>query len=212
MKQLLLAGLLVCLSLPFVSCTKGRESTTQAAREPRMSDSDLKKKIETQINSDPQLRDANLSVSADADKNRATLSGTVPTEQMRTKAVEMARAGHPGLTVDDKIDVKPEVKTSEVTKSEYTPEMARAERERARTHKETVGNSLEDAWIHSKIIAKLIGDKDTPERKINVDVDHNVVTLRGTVDTALQKEEAERVAKETDGVKRVNNQLKVGKS
>jgi osmotically-inducible protein OsmY len=35
------------------------------------------------------------------------------------------------------------------------------------------------------------------------------VTLRGTVDTAEAKTEADRVAKETDGVKKVVNQLKV---
>jgi hyperosmotically inducible periplasmic protein len=205
MKQLLLASLLVCLSLPLVSCNKGRESTTQAAREPRMSDSDLKKKIETELKSDPQLRDANLSVSADADRNKVTLSGTVPTEEMRTKAVALARAAQPGLTIEDKIDVKPR----EVSRSDYTPEMARAETERARTRKETVGSSVDDAWIHSKIVAKLIGDRNTPERKINVDVDNAVVTLRGTVNTMQEKAEAERIAKETEGVKRVNNQLKV---
>jgi hyperosmotically inducible periplasmic protein len=207
MKQLSLATLLVCMSLQF-ACTQTKESTPQAAREPRMSDSDLKDKIERRIKADPELREADLSISADADRNRATLSGTVATENMRTRAVEMARAGQPGLTIDDKIDVKPR----EITRSEYTPEMARAEVERARTHKETVGGSLEDAWIHSKIVAKLLADKDTPERKINVDVDHNVVTLRGTVETMAQKEEAERIAKQTDGVKRVNNQLKVAKS
>src|SRR5215510_1034061 len=142
-QQLLLASLLVCLSLPLVSCNQGRESTTQAAREPRMSDSDLKNKIEAQLQSDPQLRDANLSVSADADRNKVTLSGTVPSEEMRTKAVAMARAAHPGLTVEDKIDVKPgEVSRSdrEVSRSDYTPEMARAETERARSRNETVGN------------------------------------------------------------------------
>jgi osmotically-inducible protein OsmY len=64
----------------------------------------------------------------------------------------------------------------------------------------------------AKIVAKLLTDKDTPERKINVDVDHNVVTLRGNVDTVEAKTEAERLAKETDGVKRVNNMLKVIKS
>ena len=37
----------------------------------------------------------------------------------------------------------------------------------------------------------------------------NVVTPRGTVQDAEQKTEAERIAKETDGVKRVDNQLKV---
>jgi len=91
----------------------------------------------------------------------------------------------------------------------YSEEQAREERERAKANKETIGQSLEDAWIHTKIVAKLISDADTPERKINVDVVDNAVTLRGTVDTAEAKTEAERIAKETDGVKKVTNQLKV---
>jgi hyperosmotically inducible periplasmic protein len=207
MKHLRLLTLLVCLVVP-LACTNGNPST-QAAKEPgrRTTDSDLKSKIESGIKSDPQLQAADVSVSADADKNRATISGTVESEAMRSKAIEIARAAQPGLTIEDKIDVKPR----EVSKSEYTPELARAEVERARTHKETVGSSIDDAWIHSKIVAKLLGDKDTPERKINVDVNKNVVTLRGTVDTAEQKAEAERVARETDGVKRVINQLRVAK-
>jgi osmotically-inducible protein OsmY len=91
----------------------------------------------------------------------------------------------------------------------YSEEQAREERERAKANKETVGQSLEDAWIHTKIVAKLITDADTPERKINVDVVDGAVTLRGTVDTAQAKSEAERISKETDGVKKVTNQLKV---
>src|SRR5437868_14594896 len=91
----------------------------------------------------------------------------------------------------------------------YTEEQAREERERAKSNKETVGQSLDDAWIHTKIVAKLIGDTQTPERKINVDVVDGAVTLRGEIDTAEAKAEAERVAKETDGVKKVTNQLKV---
>jgi osmotically-inducible protein OsmY len=91
----------------------------------------------------------------------------------------------------------------------YTEEQAKEERERAKANKETVGQSLEDAWIHTKIVAKLIGNTATPERKINVDVVDGAVTLRGTVDTAEAKTEAERAAKDTDGVKKVTNQLKV---
>jgi osmotically-inducible protein OsmY len=91
----------------------------------------------------------------------------------------------------------------------YSEEQAREEREKAKANKETIGQSLEDAWIHTKIVAKLIGDADTPERKINVDVLDGAVTLRGTVDTAEAKSEAERIAKETDGVKKVTNQLKL---
>jgi len=91
----------------------------------------------------------------------------------------------------------------------YSEEQAREERERAKANKETLGQSLEDAWVHTKVVAKLIGNSQTPERKINVDVVDGVVTLRGQVDTAEGKAEAERMAKETDGVKSVKNELKV---
>src|SRR5438874_10608427 len=81
MKQLLLMSLFVCASLQ-VACTKGTESTTQAAREPqrRLTSSDLQNQIESNINSDEQLRTSKLSISADADRNSATVSGTVESE------------------------------------------------------------------------------------------------------------------------------------
>jgi len=204
MKRLLLLTLLLGLSFQ-VACTTDKESTTRAAKEPVMTDSDLKSQIETRINSDVDLKAADLSISADADHNSAKLSGTVESEALRTRAVEMARAAHPGLVIEDKIDVKPR----ELTRSEYTPQLAQEEVRRAKSRKESIGDSADDAWIHAKIVAKLIGDWDTPERKINVDVNNNMVTLRGTVDSANAKAEAERIAKETEGVKRVSNQLKV---
>lgn len=71
---------------------------------------------------------------------------------------------------------------------------------------------MDDAWIHTKIVSKLIANPDTPERKINVDVMNNAVVLRGTVTTNEEKMEAERVAKETEGVKSVKNLLKVNKA
>src|SRR5207302_3816713 len=102
-----------------------------------------------------------------------------------------------------------EATTPATGRGQYGEEQAREEREKAKANKETVGQSLDDAWIHTKIVAKLIGDTQTPERKINVDVVAGAVTLRGEIDTAEAKAEAERVAKETDGVKKVTNQLKV---
>jgi osmotically-inducible protein OsmY len=91
----------------------------------------------------------------------------------------------------------------------YSQEQAREERARAKENKETIGDTLDDAWIHTKIVAKLIANSKTPERKINVDVVNNAVTLRGTVDSAEEKAEAERIARETEGVHKVTNQLKV---
>ena len=105
--------------------------------------------------------------------------------------------------------VTPRTQATATPTPRYTEEQAREERERAKVNKETIGQSLDDAWIHTKIVAKLISDTQTPERKINVDVVDGTVTLRGQVDTAAAKAEAERLAKETDGVKKVMNQLKV---
>ena len=166
-------------------------------------DSQLQQDIQGRLNADPDLSAAKLDVDAHAKDNRVTLSGTVPSETLRTRAVEMAKAGRPGLEVTDKIDVKPR----EVSRSEYTEEMARDARERAKASGDTVGSSINDAWIHTKISSKLVTDKDTPARKINVDVVDGVVTLRGQVGTADAKAEAARIAMETDGVKRVRNQL-----
>ena len=99
--------------------------------------------------------------------------------------------------------------TPGTSRGEYTEKQAADARERAKQAKETIGDTLDDAWIHTKIVAQLIADADTPERKINVDVVNNVVTLRGTVDTAQAKADAEKIAKGTEGVKSVTNQLKV---
>ena len=103
----------------------------------------------------------------------------------------------------------PKAEATPTATPRYSAEQAREERARAKENKETVGDTLEDAWIHTKIVAQLIGDSKTPERKINVDVVNNAVTLRGTVDTAEARAEAERIAKQTEGVTKVTNQLKV---
>jgi len=168
-------------------------------------DSQLEQDIRARLDADADLKVAKLDVDAHAKDNKVTLSGTVPTEEMRNRAVEMAKAARPALEVTDKIDVKPR----EISRSEYTEEMARETRERAKASGEKIGASLDDAWIHSKITSKLIADKDTPARKINVDVVNGVVTLRGKVDTAAAKNDASRIAKETDGVKSVRNLLTV---
>jgi hyperosmotically inducible protein len=118
----------------------------------------------------------------------------------------------PGTNANINANVNANTRVAEATPTatpKYSAEQAREERARAKENKETIGDTLDDAWIHTKIVAKLIANSKTPERKINVDVVNNVVTLRGTVDTAEEKTEAERIAKETEGVTKVTNQLKV---
>lgn len=185
-------------------------STPQATGSPtplaQMTDLELENKITAKFQTDAQLNAAQLNVDANMDRNEITLSGTVGSESLRAKAVELAKSAHPGLIVTTKIDVKP----GKISRTAYTTERAREERGIAKERGEKVGASLNDAWIHATIIAQLSGNSTAPERKINVDVTNNAVTLRGTVETIEQKTEAARIAKNTESVKSVNNQLKVG--
>jgi hyperosmotically inducible periplasmic protein len=207
MRKLFLASFIVmAFGLILTACGPNEPTDTTNKPATKMTDSQLEDKIKAKFDSDAQLKASDLSVSADADKNEATISGEVGTQALRSKAVAMAKEASPGLILTDKIDVKPR----ELTREQYTEERAIEEREKAKGTGDRLGDSMDDAWIHTKLVAKFIGDADTPGRKINVDVVNNVVTLRGTVETAQQRAEAERIARDTEGVKRVVNQLKVG--
>ncbi len=209
MKKFILSlGVILASAILIAACETSTTRDTATGAKPKLTDSELETKIKNNINTDERIRTADLSVKADADDNEVTLSGELPTEALRIRAVALAKEAHPGVALTDRIVVKP----AELTRAEYTEERAREARDRAKTSGDKLGTTLDDAWIHTKIVTKLIGNTTTPERKINVDVVNNVVTLRGTVQTAEQKAEAERVAKDTEGVTRVVNQLKVDRA
>jgi len=184
-----------------------RNETPKETPAAKMTNDDLDRSVSAKLNSDVTLASYKIKVDADADKNAVTLSGSVPTENLRTKAVELAKMATPNLVVTDKIDVKP----GDIDRKDYTEGMARDARVRAKETGETVGDSIDDAWIHTKIRTRLLGEGEFPGTGINVDVNKNVVTLRGTVSSTEDKAKAEQIAKTTDGVKTVKNQLVVKK-
>lgn len=67
-----------------------------------------------------------------------------------------------------------------------------------------------DAGITAAVKTRLLADPDVAGLRIDVDTKDKVVTLTGTVKTAAQVAEAEKLARETPGVTRVVNNLKVG--
>jgi hyperosmotically inducible protein len=190
-------ALFVALSL--AGCTKQPEPVA------KMTDDDLDRTVTAKINSDAVLASYKIDVDADADKNAVTLSGSVPSESLRMRAVDDAKAANAGLVVTDKIDVKP----GDVDRKDWNDDMAREARERASKAEESVGDTLDDAWIHTKLRSKLMAEGEFPGGSLKVDVKDNVVTLRGSVSTKEDKAKAEQIAKNTDGVKSVRNQVVV---
>lgn len=66
---------------------------------------------------------------------------------------------------------------------------------------------LTDAEITMAVKTKLLADKTVGGLKINVDTSNGVVTLTGPVNSAAERNQALRLARETKGVKRVENKL-----
>ena len=95
-----------------------------------------------------------------------------------------------------------------MTRADYDREKARYDEE-ARRSGRTVGSGVNDAWLWTKVRAQLLGADDLRESTINVDVSNDVVTLTGTVANGAQKIRAADIAKKTEGVKSVKNDLTV---
>jgi hyperosmotically inducible periplasmic protein len=82
--------------------------------------------------------------------------------------------------------------------------------ERADESERGVGQRMEDAWIVTKVKTQFVGEDALEDSDIDVDVKKGVVTLKGTVASAAGRERAKEIARETEGVVRVNDKLKIG--
>jgi osmotically-inducible protein OsmY len=74
----------------------------------------------------------------------------------------------------------------------------------------TPGTQVDDAAITASVKAKLAADGDINPFNIDVDTNEGVVTLQGRVEKEEARTKAEQLARETDGVRRVINLVKVG--
>ena len=69
---------------------------------------------------------------------------------------------------------------------------------------------LDDATLTAKVKAKLAADPEVTAYTIDVDTSGAVVTLSGRVESADESAEAEKLARDTEGVQSVVNRLTVG--
>lgn len=72
-----------------------------------------------------------------------------------------------------------------------------------------VGQIVDDGTLTASIKSKLIADKYVPAGSINVDTFEGRVTLNGKVKSYVARSQAEKLARETSGVREVVNNLEV---
>ena len=72
-----------------------------------------------------------------------------------------------------------------------------------------VGDTVSDSTLTAKIKSKMVLDDEVKARGIDVDTSGTVVTLTGVVRSAGERDRAVRLARETKGVTRVIDKLRV---
>jgi hyperosmotically inducible periplasmic protein len=81
--------------------------------------------------------------------------------------------------------------------------------EKARAATSSTGEKITDAWILTKVKTQFVGEDALENSDINVDVRNNVVILKGTVASQAGKARAVAIARATEGVTRVQDNLRL---
>jgi osmotically-inducible protein OsmY len=158
----------------------GACSSTQSAST-QVDDAAITTAVKTKLTADPEINSFNIDV--DTDEGVVRLSGTVEKARARAEAGRLAR-NTPGV---------------------------RAVRNDIEVGRTTAGERLSSAGLAAKVKAKIVADPEL--NPFNIDVDGGGVgeiTLSGRVATRSARAEAERLARNTEGVRDVRNLLEVG--
>ena len=73
----------------------------------------------------------------------------------------------------------------------------------------SAGENISDASISTAVQSKLTSDRVSNFTRVDVDTERGVVNLSGVVQSSEQKARASELARQVNGVKRVNNNLQV---
>lgn len=187
---LALTGLLAGAPAPAIAASPVDQAVRTQSR-----DETLKDRIAFRLDTDETVRKYDVKVKVDG--GVATLSGDVATAAQKAEAARLAK-------VDGISKVQNDITVD--------PDEDRSLGERMKNGMSKTGEKISDAWITTKVNWFFVGEDSLKGSKINVDTKDNVVTLKGTVTNQAGKARAVALAKQTEGVKDVVDQLTIGTS
>lgn len=176
-------------------------------------------------------------VDVDTRNGVVTLSGTVETSSAKEQAIRIARdtegvrdvidqlrVGEAAATagsdrdveIDGDLERRAERGTAELKQESREAvgtlrEAGRDAADKAEDVAEKTGGVVADAAITSAVKARFLADTTVEGLKIDVDTDAGAVTLNGTVASRTEADRAVMLARNTTGVKRVVDRLRVAR-
>lgn len=77
---------------------------------------------------------------------------------------------------------------------------------------EQAQSAIKDAWLHGKLESALLFNEYLNSFAINSEVENGVASLRGTVESDIDRDLAGEIAESIEGITKVNNELAVDKA
>lgn len=187
--------------------------------------------VKTKLAADETVKAYQIDV--DTQNHVVTLKGDVETAAAKDRAIEIARTTNGVTDVIDQLNVRESAATSgDLTiddrareageragekAEEYgrktvekTEELARDAADATKDAAKKTGAAVTDASLTAAVKTKFLADSQVKGLNIDVDTSNGVVTLNGHVSSQAEASRAMTIARNTDGVKRVINNLKVG--
>lgn len=127
-----------------------------------------------------------VSVSQDREKGVMTLSGNLASQDLKNQAESLAKQSAPDYTIADEIGVRP-------------PEVP---------HAGAIASDVDSA-IEDNFKASLKAHESLNDQSIHVSAKNGTLVLKGSVKTAAQKKEAEKLAKDVPNVQQVVNEIEI---
>jgi hyperosmotically inducible protein len=213
--RMLAVPVLLAATVSFASAQEGAKQqareTTQDVKDAAkktgdaVSDSWVTLKIHSQFVPEDALSDSDIDV--DTKSGVVTLNGTVASEAGRAKAIAIAKATDGVNAVTDNLKVAKVAAATDMTASAKAAGEKAADKTREAVG--TSGKAVTDGWIKSKIASQFVTEDLLDKSDIDIDISKGAVELNGAVRTMEAKNKATAIVKGTDGVKSLQNNLKI---
>lgn len=167
--------------------------------------------VTTNVKSKMAADDAVKAYQIDVDTSNGvvTLSGDVDSSLAKERAVQIARTTDGVRDVVDNITVTDTAPTGGLLDDRDDADNDREPDNAAERGLDRTTAAVGDAALTSAVKAKFLADTAVSGLKIDVDTSNGVVTLTGNVSSRAEAERAVMMARSTEGVARVINNLRV---
>lgn len=213
-KALFVAGITASLGIGIVGCDNSvDESSRQAGASEEISDTAITTGVEAKLATDRNLDSFDINVTTD--NGTVTLTGTV-NDTAASTAAETATRSVAGVTkVNNRLNVSGSGMSSSTSNlGDASRDLGDASRDMGDAARNTgaamgeagdnAAQAVSDTWITTKVKSVLLADSEAQGLDISVDTQDGVVTLEGEVSSQAAIEHIEALARDVEGVKRVN--------